>query len=165
MQKPTWKVLLNNPKAIMPSKKEEDSGFDVYTVQEEDVMLLHGEKFNFNSGLIMEIEKEWGIFFWEKGGFGNKNLSLRAGLTDSGYRDELVILVTNTDPKPVIFTRDPKKYADVEKLGKVTIVDLNKALTQIVIMYTPHITPIECKSKDGLSSSERGTGKFGSTGK
>ena len=164
MSKPLWKVVPTHKLSQIPTKRLEDSGYDVYTVQEEDVMLLQGEKFNFNTGLIMEIDQEWGIFFWEKGGFGNKNLSIRAGLTDSGYRGELVVIVTNVDIKPVIFTRNPEKYDSVAKLGKVTVVDLKKALTQIVLMYTPHVKPLVADISD-LSSSDRGAGKFGSSGK
>ncbi|HHX70933.1 MAG TPA: hypothetical protein GX708_23150, partial [Gallicola sp.] len=75
MQKPTWKVIKTKPDAVIPNKRIEDSGYDVYTTQKKSVLLLPNEQFMFDTGLSMSIDNGWGICFWEKGGFGNKGLS------------------------------------------------------------------------------------------
>jgi dUTP pyrophosphatase len=162
--RPYWKIAPLRDSSIVPSKELGNSGYDVYTTQEEDVMILPNERHQFLSGLAMEITPEWGIFFWEKGGFGDKNLSMRAGLTDSNYRGELFILVSNLNPFPVIYTRDPGKYKSFSWKHQVMIVDMNKAITQIVLLPTPHVEPTVCKPEE-LSVTNRGTGSKGSTGK
>lgn len=65
------------------------------------------------------------------------------GLIDSGYRDELCVLLVNTDPE-----------APYE-------VHRGDRIAQLVIQRVEMATFIEV---DGLSASERGLGGFGSTG-
>ena len=134
MEKPVLKVLLLSKDAILPSKKPGDSGYDIYTTQQDDVVLLQGEKFNFATGLKTEVPNEWGIILREKGGMGNKNIGLRAGVVDASYRGEMVVIMTNEDPKPVVFTTNPEKYEALKATGKATIVDLAKAITQAMIV-------------------------------
>ena len=165
MEKPVLKVFLMNEDAVFPSKRDEDSGYDIYTTQKEDVVLLHGEKFNFPTGLKTEVAKEWGIILREKGGMGNKNIGLRAGVVDSGYRGEMFVIMTNEDPKPVVFTRNPENYSALEKTGKATIVNMNKSITQAMIVYTPDCKVLKLSSESEFSDSERGNGSKGSTRK
>lgn len=165
MEKPVLKVLLLSKDAILPSKKSGDSGYDIYTTQQDDVVLLQGEKFNFATGLKTEVPNEWGIILREKGGMGNKNIGLRAGVVDASYRGEMVVIMTNEDPKPVVFTRNPEKYEALKATGKATIVDLAKAITQAMIVYTPDCEVLQLSDDSDLTSTERGEGKFGSTGK
>lgn len=165
MEKPVLKVLLLREDAVLPTKRKEDSGYDIYTTQQDDVVLLQGEKYNFATGLKTEVPNDWGIILKEKGGMGNKNVSLRAGVVDAGYRGEIVVIMTNEDPKPVVFTRNPENYEALELTGKATIVNLNKAITQAMIVYTPDCEVIQLKSENEFSDSLRGKGKFGSSGK
>ena len=165
MEKPIIKVALVSGEAVLPSKIAENSGYDLYTIQQEDVVLLHGEKFNFDTGVVVEVPNEWGVILKEKGGMGNKNVGLRAGVVDAGFRGQIVVIMTNEDPKPAVFNRNPENYKALEATGKATIIDMNKAITQFMLVYTPDSEVVECDFSD-LSSSDRGDKKFGKgTGK
>lgn len=163
MEIPKIKVVLLNAEAKLPSKKDENSGYDIYTTQQEDVVLLHGEKHNFDTGIKTEVPNDWGLILKEKGGMGNNNIGLRAGVVDAGYRGQVVVIMTNEDPKPVVFTRNPENYEALQATGKATIINLNKAITQMMLVFTPHGEIVQCEEKD-LTDSERKEGKFGSTG-
>jgi len=67
-----------------------------------------------------------------------------AGVIDRDYRDQIHVILTNPSDKPVTLTP-------------------TKAIAQIV--FEVHLNGVTWSHVESLSSSERGTGKFGSTDK
>ena len=97
-----WHKL--NDKAIIPTKREEDAGFDIYTI-EDDVLLNPGEKRLFSTGLAAAPEKGWWLLAYDRGSTGSKGIHTHCGVVDNGYRGEIFICLCNDNPMtPVLFT-------------------------------------------------------------
>ncbi|NCC00442.1 MAG: dUTP pyrophosphatase [Clostridia bacterium] len=92
--------------AKVPTKREEDAGYDIYACFEEDAMVIPvnaikmiptGIASAFPSGYVMLLE--------ERGSTGTKGLSRRAGVIDSGFRDEWQVVINNTSNSHIIISK------------------------------------------------------------
>lgn len=169
MQKPYLKIKLLNDNAILPSKRDEDAGFDLYTTIKEDFVILKpGNILSLPTGIAIEIPRDWVFYIAERSSSGSKGLARRCGVIDSGYRGEISIPINNTSNKTIVLARDLEKKLDEflnrNKLNKkeIIIYPLSKAIAQGMLIYCPHI---EVKQVNNLNESSRGSGAFGSTGK
>lgn len=104
-------------------------------------------------------------FLWERGSVGSKGLSLRCGVIDAGYRGEIFFIFSNVSSKPVIFTKKPELYEKLPIAKKLTVVNLNKAIVQGVIMPSPNVSIEEIEDINDFNQSERGDGCLGSSNK
>jgi dUTP pyrophosphatase len=122
-----------------------DAGADL-VARHGAVLAAGGGRALVPTGIALAIPEGWAGFVQPRSG-----LALRHGVTclntpgliDAGYRDELRVLLVNTDPA-----------ADYE-------VRRGDRIAQLVIQRVEHATfaPVE-----SLEESERGTGGFGHTG-
>jgi dUTP pyrophosphatase len=122
-----------------------DAGADL-VAREGAVLPAGGGRAIVPTGIALAIPEGWAGFVQPRSG-----LALRHGVTclntpgliDAGYRDELRVLLVNTDP-----------VADYE-------VRRGDRIAQLVIQRVEHadFAPV-----DALDESERGTGGFGHTG-
>lgn len=152
----------------MPSKRDEDAGFDIYT-NELFVKLKPGETKFFSTGLRSAFPKEFWIEIKERGSTGAVGLSVRSGVIDSGYRGEWKIMLTNVNNYPVEFSHNVDKVTYVygkifkNRIKKV-IYPLSKAIAQAVVIPLPSIT---CKpwNEEMIEASERGQTGWGASGK
>ena len=121
---------------------EGDAGADIYSA-EEDYTLKPGERKGFKTGIKMEIPKGYVALFWDKSGLAiNHGIKTMGGVIDSTYRGEFVVILVNLG----------KKDHKIEK---------NSKITQILIQK---VEEAEFEEAKDLSGSQRGDGKFGSTG-
>ena len=143
----------------MPSKRDEDAGFDIYS-SELEAVLKPGETKLFSTGLRSAFPKNYWIEIKERGSTGAVGLSVRSGVIDSGYRGEWKIMLTNVNNYPIEFSHDVDKVTYVygkifkNKIKKV-IYPLSKAIAQAVVIPLPTIT---CKpwDEERIEFSERG---------
>lgn len=162
-----WDIL--NLNAKMPTKRDEDAGFDIYSDSAEDIILKPNETKFFSTGLRSAFPKEFWIEIKERGSTGAVGLSVRSGVIDSGYRGEWKIMLTNVNKYPVVFSHTVDKVTYVKgkifknKVKKV-IYPLSKAIAQAVVIPLPHI---ECRPWDysKIEVSERGQTGWGASGK
>lgn len=162
-----WDLL--NVLAKMPTKRDEDAGFDIYSDSAEDIVLKPNETKFFSTGLRSAFPKEFWIEIKERGSTGAVGLSVRSGVIDSGYRGEWKIMLTNVNKYPVVFSHIVDKVTYVKgkifknKIKKV-IYPLSKAIAQAVVIPLPHI---ECREwdKTQIAASERGQTGWGASGK
>lgn len=162
-----WDIL--NLNAKMPTKRDEDAGFDIYSDSAEDIILKPNETKFFSTGLRSAFPKEFWIEIKERGSTGAVGLSVRSGVIDSGYRGEWKIMLTNVNKYPVMFSHTVDKVTYVKgkifknKVKKV-IYPLSKAIAQAVVIPLPHI---ECRPWDEtqVAASERGQTGWGASGK
>ena len=162
-----WDIL--NLNAKMPTKRDEDAGFDIYSDSAEDIILKPNETKFFSTGLRSAFPKEFWIEIKERGSTGAVGLSVRSGVIDSGYRGEWKIMLTNVNKYPVVFSHTVDKVTYVKgkifknKVKKV-IYPLSKAIAQAVVIPLPHI---ECRPWDEtqVAASERGQTGWGASGK
>lgn len=162
-----WDKLNENAK--IPTKRDEDAGFDIYSDSTEDIILKPNETKFFSTGLRSAFPKEFWVEIKERGSTGAVGLSVRSGVIDSGYRGEWKIMLTNVNKYPVVFSHSVDKVTYIKgkvfknKVKKV-IYPLSKAIAQAVVIPLPHI---ECRPWDEtqVAASERGQTGWGASGK
>ena len=92
------------PDAIIPSKRDEDMGFDIYACFDEDYIFLQpGETKLIPTGIASTCDSDYGFALRERGSTGSKGIALRCGVIDSGYRNEWFVCLTNTNRYKSLF--------------------------------------------------------------
>ena len=142
------KIKKLNAKAIIPTRGSEDAaGYDLYAnIADKDYVVIppHSTR-KIGTGLCVELPKETFAGIFARSGLSMKN-GLRpsncVGVIDSDYRGEIAVALHNdTD--------------------SVQIITPQERIAQMVLL--PFIS-MNFIQTDDLSSTERGTGGFGSTG-
>ena len=159
-----------NERAKLPSKRDEDAGFDIYSDSMENIVLKPNETKFFTTGLRSAFPSNYWIEIKERGSTGAVGLSVRSGVIDSGYRGEWKIMLTNVNKYPVEFSYNVDKVTYIKgrifknKIKKV-IYPLTKAIAQAVVIPLPTIQC--CCDKDMVdgAKSNRGETGWGASGK
>ena len=133
-----------HPSAIIPRyAKPGDAGLDLTATE-----IIKDEAFQvtYGTGLAMEIPLGYVGLIFPRSSVRNYQIDLSncVGVIDSGYRGEIQFTFNKTGGVP------SKKYDVGDRIG------------QIIILPYPEVEFVEL---DTLSSSERGEGGFGSSGK
>ncbi len=161
-----WAKVKEN--AIIPSKREEDAGYDLYPCFEEDFLEIpcHTTKL-VPLGVASAFDSNYVLILKERGSTGIKGLGQRSGVIDSGYRGEYMAPITNLNTKTVRIAK--KEVVDTwsqEERDSLIIYPYEKAICQGVLVVMPQL---ECEtvSYEELKKMEslRGSGKLGSSGK
>lgn len=159
--------------AIIPTKQEDNAGYDIYPCFDEDgVTILPGETKMIPTGIGSVIPKGYYMQIQERGSSGSKGIKYSAGVIDSNYRGEWFLAATNTNNVPVVILKEACRI-DLEDYIKGVLEDAliiypyEKALFQAVLHSThSEITSKEIsKKKFNTFITERGDGKLGSSGK
>lgn len=150
--------------AVIPSKREEDSDYDLYACFEEEEFIIPAFSTRLvPTGLISAFDKSLGVRFEERGSNTRWCGIIQAGVIDSGYRGEWVCAVYNGNPVPVHIT---KAADEVRRMEDRVLVPYRKAICQF---HVREILPTEIgeTSPDAVLAvgSERGAGRLGSSGK
>jgi dUTP pyrophosphatase len=159
------------PDAIIPSKREEDAGFDFYACFDEDyIAIAPWDTVKIPTGLAFACHKSRFIKIEERGSTGTKGIKKSCGVFDSGFRNEWMIIIYNSTEEPLIIAKKAayehimycKENFDV----KCTVYPYEKAIAQgVVHIVLPskikEVTPEELVKY----KSERGMGMLGSSGK
>ena len=138
------KIKKLHPDAVIPKyAKEGDAGMDLIATSK-----LSNTNFQktYGTGLSMEIPEGYVGLVFPRSSVRNKELFLSnsVGVIDSGYRGELQVTFNKTNG-----------YDSIDY-------ELGDKIAQIIILPYPYVTFDEVEE---LSSTERGEGGFGSTGK
>ena len=163
-----WDKL--NERAKLPSKRDEDAGFDIYSDSMENIILKPNETKFFTTGLRSAFPSNYWIEIKERGSTGAVGLSVRSGVIDSGYRGEWKIMLTNVNKYPVEFSHNVDKVTYVKgkifknKIKKV-IYPLTKAIAQAVVIPLPTIQCYCDKDMVDGAKSNRGETGWGASGK
>lgn len=157
-----WHKL--DEKAIIPTKRDEDAGFDVYTI-ENDVVLEPFSKHLFSTGLSVALSKGWWLMAFDRGSTGSKGIHTHCGVVDNGYRGEIFICLSNDNNFPVKFTNSVEK---VMFQDNVLCYPTSKAIAQLIPVLQPEVDSVEVDDKDWelvSGNTERGATKLGESGK
>jgi dUTP pyrophosphatase len=130
--------------AVIPKySKPGDAGLDLTAVTRE---LNEYGNLVYGTGLAVEIPEGYVGLLFPRSSNSKTNLYLtnHVGVIDSGYRGELMF-----------------KYKTIEHFGK-NVYEVGDRVGQLIIIPYPSI---EFEEVEELSSTERGTGGYGSTGK
>ena len=159
--------------AILPTKRDEDSGRDFYasieaTETELDGVvkeqLLEKGKVNFvKTGIASAMSSNYALSFQhERSSVAKNGMIVIAGLVDSGYRSEIQLMIIPT-VKDVLVT---STVDEVEELEDMILYPYTKALAQATLIIVPDVEVVELPYDELLSiESERGFGGWGSTNK
>ena len=161
------------PDAILPSKKDENAGMDVYANFEPDYFIIKPhETVMIPTGIASSCSDNYYFQLFERGSTGTKGIGQRCGVIDSGYRNEWFIPITNHNTDPIVIVKNVEnKQSITEKLTRVLgnfiiYYPYEKALAQAVLLPVPKVDVIELPYEDLQQiSSERGMGNLGSTNK
>lgn len=163
------------PTAIIPTKKAEDAGYDLYANFEEDYFII--EPFGTRAvptGIACAFSSKYYAQVEERSSLGKIGMKKSGGVMDSGYRGEYLIMTYNTNQKPFIMSKiekdnmpetiivDGKEY----KTNDCIVYPYTKAICQIVLHEVPVLEEKEISYEElcGIKS-ERGAGGFGSSNK
>ena len=129
-------------KAIVPSYAHQgDAGMDIFSA--EDAVIKAGERKNIRTGLKMELPEGYVALIWDKSGLALKNgIKTMAGVIDSGYRGEILIVLVNLSDTGY-------KIKKGQKIAQMLIQKVENAEIEIA---------------EKLNDTKRAEGGFGSTG-
>ena len=171
------------PDAIIPSKRDEDMGYDIYACFEEDYMVINPHETKLiPTGIASACDPGYGFLLFERGSTGSKGIARRCGVIDSGYRNEWFVGLTNTTNNKLFISKlNSKELIEKLVIDKENPIDWhiveNEVLNSIVYPYSKAIvqaivTPVLETNEQELTyedlkaiPSERGLGALGSSGK
>lgn len=144
-----------------------DAGMDIYST--EEVTLAPGEKKLIGTGIKVAIPEGYEIEVVPKSGIALRTglkVSNSPGTIDSGYRDEIKVIVENSEPsiKDIEYTFDDNGNPIIKSIlhGKSYTIEKGQKIAQIILKEVPMINFQEVKNISEISG-DRGGG-FGSTG-
>lgn len=152
------------PGAKIPSKRDEDSDYDLYACFDEEEFVIPAFSTRLvPTGLISAFDESLGVKFEERGSNTKWCGIIQAGVIDSGYRGEWLCAVYNGNPVPVHIT---KAVGEVQRLEDKVLVPYAKAICQFHVREILPVNVQEHTADEILSiKSARGAGKLGSSGK
>lgn len=163
------------PDAVIPTKKIEDAGYDVYACFDEEFFVIEpGKTRSVPTGIASAFSPKYYVQVEERSSTGKIGIKKSSGVFDSGYRGEYLILTFNTNSKPFVITKlDESQIPSTFTINgteyykdDVIFYPYKKAICQIVAHIVPELNVEELSYEELLSiQSERGTGGFGSSGK
>ena len=96
-----------NDSVIIPSKRDEDMGYDIYANFEEPYMILKPYSVTMiPTNLYSACSDGYGFLLKERGSTGIKGMAVRCGVIDSGYRDAWFVPISNITNKPILLIKD-----------------------------------------------------------
>ena len=165
----TVKFAKVRPTAIIPTKREEDAGYDIYANFDEDYMRINPHETKMiPTGIASACDTDYCFILKERGSTGTKGMAQRCGVIDSGYRSEWFVPITNTTEYPIIILKSSAvSETFLAKPFPYTIVyPYNKAIAQALVVPVPTVD-VEEYTYDELKAipSDRRNGALGSSGK
>lgn len=157
------------PEAIIPTKSDENAGYDIYACFDEDYITIKAHETKLvPTGIATALYPSKYIQIEERGSTGSKGIKKSAGVVDSSYRGEIFVAITNTNNKWLYITKLSEEEMKAKTLyNKEDILyPYNKAIAQLVVHEVP-VMNVKEVTYDELKSipSDRGDGKLGSSGK
>lgn len=163
-----WAKVKEN--AIIPTKEDENAGYDLYACFDEDYILIEpNETKLIPTGIAWACSENFYLQIEERSSTGSKGIKKSAGVIDSGYRGEIKIAITNSRSNSLVFSnideeKLKEKYPSLQNAGIVYLT--KKAIAQGIVHRVEKMNEQEL-SYDELSliSSNRGDKGWGSSGK
>ena len=121
--------------AIIPSKEEENAGFDIYAcwdgVEKKDKIIKPHTTKLIPTGIACALPIDYYFQVEERGSTGSKGIKKSAGVVDSGYRGEIFVAISNVNDKYLIFgDKDTYLQEALNELKKWQSVDINNMTEQ-----------------------------------
>lgn len=179
--------------AIIPTKTNENMGYDIYACFDEDYIEIRPHQTKLiPTGIASCCSADYGFIVKECGSIGSQGIAVRCGVIDSGFRGEWFIALTNTTTETIRITKkvdkmqqgvafsgkEEKHYFGVNEnidfvqndpfvCGEtLKLYPYSKAIAQAILVPVPKVK-IEEVTYDELKAikSKRMNGQLGSSGK
>lgn len=134
------KVMVDDGALVPTRAHEQDAGLDLYAV--EGGVIFGNSSMTFDTGVHVAIPEGYVGFLKSKSGLNVKNGILSEGVIDSGYTGTIHVKLYNHS-------------------GAMVKIERGQKISQLVLL--PIVTP-QIELVDELEATERGDGKFGSSG-
>jgi len=153
-----------NSSATIPSKLEENAGYDIYANFDEDYIIIPPHKTKMIPiGIASACSPEFYFQLQERGSTGTIGVAQRCGVIDSGYRKEWFAPITNTTDKLLFIT---KLYDKTTEDDHNIFYPYSKAIAQVVLLPVPKTEVVEMDYEELKKiESIRGMGCLGSSNK
>lgn len=182
----TIKFSKENERCIIPSKSNENAGYDLYADPELEIIFIEPlATAMVSTGIRSIIPEDYYAQIQERGSTGVKAMKYGAGVIDSSYRGIWNIVITNCSPKPLVIYDETKISEDdivdslIAKIGvlgktidrnkildNLILYPMSKGIAQFVLLPVPKTKIEEVTVNEILSNkTERMEGKLGSSGK
>ena len=133
-----------NQEARIPTKRKEDACFDLWSCNEDVVLLPHEIKL-VDIGIATAFSSDWVAIIKERSSVGSKGITVHCGVIDSGYRNSWKVCLQNNTNIEIVLPKE-------------------KAIAQFMMLPVPSYKVQEITYEELLAiESERGLGGFGST--
>ena len=159
------------PDAIIPSKEEENAGYDIYACFEEDYFEIPSHETKLiPTGIAWASSPKYYLQIEERSSTGSKGIKRSAGVIDSGYRGEILIAITNSTKLSIIISKLEKedffkKYPKYNQ-NNTLVYPYKKAIAQGIVHIIPDLQVKEIPYEQLFKmESKRGKGGWGSSGK
>ena len=164
----TIKFAKVRPTAIIPSKRDEDAGYDIYANFDEDYMTIHPHgTVMIPTGIACACGIDYCFIVKERGSTGTKGMAQRCGVIDSGYRNEIFVPITNTTNINIyIAKKDTRITLPGIPEELMQIYPYEKAIAQLLLVPVP-TADVEEYTYEELKEipPKRGMGALGSSRK
>lgn len=157
------------PGAKIPKKREEDAGYDLYACFDEPYLIIKPHQtIKIPTGIASCFSSDYCMVLRERGSTGTMGIGQRAGVIDSGYRNEWLVPITNHNEKPIIILKEEYKESEEysKKKSECDFIEYayTKAISQALLIPVPKTVVTEVSYEDLIKNkSERMMDGFGST--
>lgn len=155
------------PDAKIPSKRDEDAGYDLWPCFENDwIEIQPFESKLIPTGIASAIESNYAFIFRERGSTGTKNIKVNAGVIDSGFNGEWFVSIYNANKVPLFISKfgTTGEQSPITEHPDAILYPYDKAIAQAILIQVPHAEIEEVNySEIANRNTERGTGQLGST--
>ena len=164
-----FSISLVSKSAVLPSKRGEDAGWDIYAdlKGEEFLKLPAMTPTKVPTGLAMAFSKDYSLNLGsERSSIAKRGIQSIGGVIDSGYRGEIFVNLLSIKDAVIYHTEERGKEIEFNEEDSTLYIPSTKAIAQGIFHVVPDITPVvEPYDKLKQYVSERGTGALGSSGK
>lgn len=133
------------PTAIIPSKRDEDAGFDIYSNFEENYIIIETHETKLiPTGIASAFSPDYVAILKERGSTGTKGMGQRCGVIDSGFRGEWFVPLTNHNKKPIAIMKE-SYFANLDDKKRKLIEEnyicypYEKAICQAIMVEVPKL--------------------------
>lgn len=116
------------PYAIIPSKEDENAGYDIYACFDEDYLVIPPHSTVLvPTGIASAVSEKYYLQVHERSSTGSKGMKYGAGVIDSSYRGQIFIALNNINSTEIIISKLSReelieKYGDKDEYGDVLLV-------------------------------------------
>ena len=145
-EQPSLKIKKLRPNAKLPRRATPGStGFDIFACIDEGTVTLVGTQPRLiPTGIAIEVPRGYDVQIRPRSGLSSKGVGVTLGTIDSDYRGEILI---------TMYLFDPSANFEIKHGDRIA---------QMVVSKVADLPLVEAEE---LSSTERGAGGHGSTGK